>query len=38
VKPGEPHNAIDPIYHVVDGVVFYDASGRLRADSPTKAK
>ncbi len=31
------YNSIDPLYKAVDGVVFYDAAGGLRADSSTKA-
>jgi hypothetical protein len=31
------YNSIDPLYHVVDGIVYYDAAGQLRTDSPTKA-
>jgi hypothetical protein len=31
------YNAIDPLHHVVDGIVYYDAAGQLRTDSATKA-
>jgi hypothetical protein len=31
------YNSIDPLHRLVDAVVFYDAAGPLRADSPTKA-
>jgi hypothetical protein len=31
------YNSIDPLAHVVDGIVYYDAAGQLRTDSPTKA-
>jgi len=31
------YNSIDPLHRVVDGIVYYDAAGQLRTDSPTKA-
>ena len=31
------YNSIDPLHHVVEGIVYYDGAGALRADSPTKA-
>jgi hypothetical protein len=31
------YNSIDPLARVVDGIVYYDAAGQLRTDSPTKA-
>jgi Alpha/beta hydrolase domain len=31
------YNSIDPLHHVVDGIVYYDAAGALRTDSRTKA-
>ena len=31
------YNSIDPLHHVADGIVYYDAAGPLRADSQTKA-
>jgi len=31
------YNSIDPLAHVADGLIFYDAAGQLRTDSPTKA-
>lgn len=31
------YNAIDPLHRMVDGVVYYDVAGALRADNPTKA-
>ena len=31
------YNSIDPLHHVVDGIVYYDAAAALRTDSKTKA-
>ena len=31
------YNSIDPLHHLVEGIVYYDGAGPLRTDSPTKA-
>ena len=31
------YNSIDPLHHVADGIVYYDAAGPLRTDSHTEA-
>ena len=31
------YNSINSLYHLADGIVFYDSAGTLRTDQPTKA-